>query len=183
MNFSPSVIITDEAMDIMLTAGLAELPYETGGILAGFRTEDQVVVTRAAIVPDVGSSRHDYQLQKQSATEELARLKVGTSAVVGFVGDWHTHPADVPPSSIDVTSLEFVARSAGDLVALVVLPFHQGEPRPVHVRVGRQLGSARLNRRARVTIHHAPLTITSVKAEDLERSAESALKSKETPAT
>ena len=168
-------------MDIMLTAGLAALPCETGGILAGFRTEDQVVVTRAAVVPDVGSSRREYQLHKQSATEELARLKVSAAPVVGFVGDWHTHPADMPPSSIDIASLGLVARATGDLVALVVLPFHQGEPRPAHVRVGRRLRSARLNRRAQVTIHHTPLTTTRITAVDLERSAEIALKPKETP--
>lgn len=165
----------------MLTAGLTALPRETGGILAGFRTEDQIVVTRAAVVPDDGSSRRDYKLLKHRASDELNRLKGDAAQVLGFVGDWHTHPADVPPSSTDLASLELVARSASDLVALIVLPFDHGEPRPVHVRVGRRLGSRRSTRRTRVTIHHAHLSTTDITANDLERSADAVLTSKEPP--
>ncbi|MGW6695088.1 Mov34/MPN/PAD-1 family protein [Rhodococcus sp. NPDC054953] len=171
MTFSPSVVVTDEAMHVMLTAGLTALPREIGGILAGFRAEDQVVVTRAAVVTDAGSSRRDYQLLKHHAADELTRLKAGAAPVVGFVGDWHTHPADVPPSSIDIASLEVVARAAGDMVALIVLPFADGKPRPAHGRVGCRLGSSRLIRRAQVSIHYAPISTTNTTASDLERSA------------
>lgn len=181
MTFSPSVVVTDEAMNIMLTAGLAALPRETGGILAGFRTEDQVVVTQAAVVPDDGSSRRDYQLLEHRASDELNRLKADAAQVVGFVGDWHTHPADVPPSSTDIASLKLVAGAADDLVALIVLPFDHGEPRPAHVRVGCRLGSGRLTRRSRVAIYHASLSTTDITASDLERSAAAGLNSKETP--
>lgn len=168
-------------MDVILAAGTAALPRETGGILAGFRTGDQVVVTRAAVVADASSSRREYRLLKRLAAEELARLKAVATPVVGFVGDWHTHPANVPPSSTDITSFELVAMAASDLVALIVLPFDRGEPCPAHVRVGRRVSPARRCRGGRVAIHHAVLTTTGIAARDLEVSANAGLSAKENP--
>jgi len=181
VTFSPSIVVTDEAMEVMLTAGLAALPRETGGILVGFRTEDQVVVTRAAVVPDVGSSGREYRLLKARASDELTRLQVGTAHVLGYVGDWHTHPADVPPSCTDLATLELIAAAAGDIVALIVLPFDRVAPRSTHARIGLRLASTRPTRRAQVAIHHAPLTTTSTTADNLERCAEACLNSKEAP--
>lgn len=171
MSFSPSVVITDEAMDVIVSAGLTALPRETGGILVGFRSEDQVVVTRAVVVPDASSSRRSYRLRKRRAVDELAKLQADAHPIAGFVGDWHTHPADEPPSRTDITSLKQVAESARDLVALIVLPFNDGDPRPAHARIGCKLGPARSLRKAEVSIHNAVLTTTEITAQELEHSA------------
>lgn len=169
--FSP-VVVAKEAMNVMLNAGREALPRETGGILAGFRTENQVVVTRAMVVTDSHSSRHGYLLQKTRASEELARTKEGATQVVGYVGDWHTHPADSPPSSTDITSFEAVAAAAGDLVALIVVPFDSGKPRPAHARVGRRVGVTRLTRRVRAVTQAVPVTTSDFNGNELERRAE-----------
>lgn len=170
MTFAPSVVITNAALDVIRIAGAAALPRETGGILAGFRTEDQVVVTRALVVPDDASSRRDYTLRTAPASRELEQLTVSTVPVVGYVGDWHTHPADSPPSRLDITSLERIASASSDLVALIVLTFRQGDPQAPHARVGRRTSHNVVGRR-RATTWPAPITTTKANAEYLERSA------------
>ena len=176
MTFSPSVLVTDDALEMMRTAGLAALPSETGGILVGFRTEDQVVVTRATVVPDADSSRRDYMLRKQRASLTFIWLQAIAGPVAGYVGDWHTHPADVPASSTDIASLERIAAAATDLVALLVLPSSVGEPKPPYAYVGVRLSSRRFTRRRGTLTQSAPLRSTRRSADELERQAEAALR-------
>lgn len=177
-SFSPSVVVAEQALDMMQAAGSAALPLETGGILAGFRAGDEVVVTRAAVVPDSASSRSEYCLRRDRAMRELARLQAGSARVVGYVGDWHTHPVNVPPSGIDIASLELVASAAKDLVALIVVPFDAVGPRPPYARVGRRVTGGR---RSGATSYVATITTSSTDPEDLERSADTALNWKESP--
>src|SRR6478672_9530103 len=130
------VIVSQDAIVTMHAAGTAALPSETGGILIGFRTEDQVVVTRAIVVADEGSSRRSYVRRERRAQRALTHVLESAPSVAGYIGEWHTHPADQPPSRTDIESLEQIAAAASDLVALIVLPFEAGEPRPPHAYVG-----------------------------------------------
>ncbi|MCA4997289.1 Mov34/MPN/PAD-1 family protein [Tsukamurella tyrosinosolvens] len=161
-------------MSSMTSAGIDALPYETGGILAGFRTERGIVVTRAAVVSSDNRSRAEYTLVKRRAMDELVRLRASASKVVGFVGDWHTHPADVPPSSTDIGSLRTTAKHANDVIALLVLPFVLTQPRPTHVLLGtRSRSSSRW--RGRVDVRPGRLEIRPESASELEKLAEESL--------
>lgn len=126
------ILIARAALDIVLAAGDESLPLETGGILLGFRAPDVIVVTRALVVFDPRSSRHSYLLHSRRAQRLMAAARNETPAVVGYVGEWHTHPGDVPPSRTDERALGAAARMAAGPIALVVPAYPASGPARVH---------------------------------------------------
>jgi integrative and conjugative element protein (TIGR02256 family) len=174
-----SVLLTQAALDDMINAGRQALPHETGGILAGFRAGSQVVITRVAVVLDNSSTRRDYHLRHQQAGHQLDLLRAAAGvAVVGYVGDWHTHPADLPPSPLDHHSLTGIATTSSDLVALLVLPFAAGQALAPQALVGRSSRGSRVSTR-RVDVSAAEVIISCSMAQDIEASADAAFQSKE----
>lgn len=117
------LVITRAAVRSAAVAGAAALPYETGGVLIGFRTPDLVVVTRTLCVPDPRSSPHRYRRDRRRAQAQMAAAGINTISPMGYVGEWHTHPADFPPSRTDERALASTARSTGQPVALMVLAY------------------------------------------------------------
>lgn len=168
-----AVFIAEEAMAAMAAAGGAALPRETGGILAGFRSGDAVVVTRALVVLDASSTDVTYELRRDHADQALADLRATTADIVGYVGDWHTHPADAPPSKLDRASFARASAAADDIVAFVVLPFANGEPRPVYVHIGS--GGAGTSRRHRAPTQSCSHELLESPATELELRAQGAL--------
>ncbi|WP_442972238.1 Mov34/MPN/PAD-1 family protein [Rhodococcus sp. WAY2] len=153
----------------MHAAGAAALPRETGGILIGFRTEDQIVVTRAIVIADERSTRRAYLRRERRAQLALTSILASAHSVIGYVGEWHTHPADQPPSHTDIESLKQIAAATSDLVALIVLPFEVAEPRPPHAYVGvhQRPESPRSSRRTRTW--PASIAMATTSADELER--------------
>lgn len=117
------ILITSTAVGSATTNGLAALPRETGGVLLGFRTPDLVVVTRTLTVPDPRSSPHSYRRHRRRAQAQMAAAGIETTPAIGYVGEWHTHPADCPPSRTDIRALASTARLNPAPVALIVLAF------------------------------------------------------------
>lgn len=134
----PEIVVAEAVLAAMADVGLAALPLETGGVLAGFRAGEQIVVTRAFTLTDAASTLRSYVRREAGAQAWLADLLAAGPPVVGYVGEWHTHPANQPPSPTDRSSLRDAASASGDLVALLVLPFHGGQPRPIHGLVGQR---------------------------------------------
>jgi len=140
---TPEILVAQDALDAMVAAGLAALPRETGGILAGYRTDRGIVVTRAVVVPDAASTGLGYLRRQRPASAELATLRATAPKIVGYVGEWHTHPADQPPSQTDIASFRRTAQSTTDHVALVVLPFARGRAQALRPLVGHRVGRFR----------------------------------------
>ena len=115
-----AIRLSRAALDHIVSEGAQALPVETGGILLGFRTPEAIVVTRAVSVPDPPSSRHSYRLRRRRAQALMSAAQVDAPAVIGYVGEWHSHPADVPPSRTDERALGAAARMAAGPVALLV---------------------------------------------------------------
>ncbi|WP_421740717.1 Mov34/MPN/PAD-1 family protein [Cellulomonas sp.] len=172
MSGPPALLLALEVLDTMISAGAAALPRETGGILGGFRDGNLVVVTRAVVVSDSGSSRNDYVRRDTVARARLADIRAQAAPVVGYVGEWHTHPADQPPSGTDLATLQQIALEADDLVALIVLPFDGANALTPHSLIG---ASARTRARRRsVLTWSAPVEISELDAAQLESCANTA---------
>lgn len=134
------ILVTRTAVDAAARDGRTALPRETGGILMGFRTPTAIVVTRMLTVPDPRSSRHSYLRHRRRAQAQMASADTKAS-VVGYVGEWHTHPEDQEPSRTDLRAIGETARLAGGAVALLVLAFPATGPARVHGRVAVRRGS------------------------------------------
>jgi len=103
--------------------GIAEAaaPNETGGILLGWWTKNGIVVESAIEVHDpaaTGTSWARHEDTAQAALHaELGRLD---HPWLGYVGDWHSHPATVGASGVDLASLVRASRQYKSPLALVV---------------------------------------------------------------
>ncbi len=103
----------------------AALPRETGGILVGWHEDDTVVVTDVLPVPDKRAGGHHYSRNHKRAQRVLDQHRKQTADKnVGYVGEWHSHPAPQPPSHIDLNSLAELTEVTVHTVALVVFAVH-----------------------------------------------------------
>lgn len=126
------VSVLPSARETIAAAAAAALPNETGGVLIGWRgggPEGGCTVARAVEVPDARSGRCTYQREHAAADRALQQLldRLADPAL-GYVGEWHSHPQDQPPSPQDRASIRGAARRAGEAVVLVVPSLLAPEP-------------------------------------------------------
>jgi len=103
----------------MISAARDGHPLEVGGVLVGVRVGRRPWVTDAIVVPSEHQTPTYYELPEgvRRAVVDGARQR---DERLGYIGDWHAHPADVSASSRDVDTMR---RLASDCEA--------GCPRPV----------------------------------------------------
>lgn len=117
------LVVESEAERLKALAAKRD-PFETGGILLGVLSDDVPWVTRVIEVPPLHPHPSRYELPEGATHAIVAEARLGDPRL-GYVGDWHTHPGDTGPSSLDLRSLARLARWA----------FHRSEPPPILVIV------------------------------------------------
>jgi integrative and conjugative element protein (TIGR02256 family) len=127
------ITLSAEATETIRKAAWAAIPRETGGILIGWRggtSRLTVCVHTALVVEDQAAAHTTYELNRDRAQTALdAHIASQQDHNLGYVGEWHSHPAPQPPSPQDLRSLRASARLASGPVALVVpavAPAHKG---------------------------------------------------------
>lgn len=120
-----SVHIVDSALDEARTLAGAALPKETGGILLGHRRDGEVIVQRFLEVPDeeAGPTRYGRRYASAQAVLDVALTQLRPAFLLGYVGEWHSHPGKAGPSRQDVRELRQSARQTLHPIALIVLCF------------------------------------------------------------
>jgi len=110
------------AQRAIVKATATSLPNEAGGILLGYKRNDRTVVVDVLVLESAQPSFDRYLRDDVAANLRLAeyRSRSGADEVVGYVGEWHSHPSSVGPSSIDRDSTLDTAQSGGHEVALCV---------------------------------------------------------------
>lgn len=100
--------VTEEAAYDARAAAEAAVPFEIGGILVGAVTRDGVWISDFVTI--LGRDRHHARFAIPSGTTHAA---VDAARQIddrlGYIGDWHTHPADIGPSGIDLATLRHLA--------------------------------------------------------------------------
>jgi integrative and conjugative element protein (TIGR02256 family) len=129
---SYTIFLARAALDTAVAHRTAAFPTETGGILLGFRAHDLVVVTRVHAVADPRATRFGYLRHRRRAQARMAVALSDALPVVGYVGEWHTHPADAGPSKTDLRAVGATARLAEGPVALIVLAGPDAQPATVY---------------------------------------------------
>ena len=144
----PSVTTDDEGTRVIRVSaqtladvqGLARaaLPDELGGILVGWWEGDDVAVVQALLpVPDTDAGRAHYERKHSPAQQTLDDyLRSGADISSGYIGEWHSHPAPQPPSSIDRGALSAIVRQERRPAALVVLALKAAGATDVHGLIG-----------------------------------------------
>lgn len=118
-----AVRIEPEASERALLLASNALPQETGGILLGCRVDGVVAVNRFLEVADRQASSLSYRRRHRIAEAALAEaLSVGDAGtVLGYVGEWHSHPAPLGASSQDLEELTRISQGTAQPIALIVL--------------------------------------------------------------
>jgi proteasome lid subunit RPN8/RPN11 len=126
---APSIDVSADAHETIASETAKRLPLETGGILLGYREVDNVVITHALVVDGGGATKDRYVRDDARANQGLAEFLSDRAEddPIGYVGEWHSHPAPSGPSTIDRNAMHAAAKAAGGPVALLVFaPGHTG---------------------------------------------------------
>lgn len=98
------LVVSESAAAAMTAAAARSHPSETGGILVGVHLDGQPWVTASIEIATAERGRHHYKIPR-GATQPAVRDARRSDPRLGYLGDWHTHPADVGPSPTDFASL------------------------------------------------------------------------------
>jgi len=97
---------------------------ETGGLLIGFAHKKRKIIYVTRILPpspDSEGSPYAFRRGVQDYPEILDQIHYLTGNMLGYVGEWHTHPKGVPKAS--ATDLAALA-SISSTLAAAGLPAH-----------------------------------------------------------
>ena len=122
-------------------------PKETGGVLLGWHQDGAVIVRHALEVADPRATRSRWTRGPRRTQRVVERaLRELEHPLLGYVGDWHSHPAHCGPSGTDQNSIAQTSLQYELPVVLMVrLPDGTIEVRAVHA--GRLLAT-RVSRRS-----------------------------------
>jgi proteasome lid subunit RPN8/RPN11 len=82
-------------------------PHETGGLLLGWWEKGSIIIEHAIVLNDANATTHSWVRHEAEAQAALDRVRDARgSAPLGYVGDWHSHPANVGASGTDIMSLK-----------------------------------------------------------------------------
>ena len=96
----------------------AKLPKETGGVLIGsFDMARRIiyVVDATEAPPDSQECRNGFLRGLEGLQEEVDAVQLATSGMLGYIGEWHSHPTgNVAPSSLDRNVVSWVKQTLDD---------------------------------------------------------------------
>lgn len=95
-------------------------PIETGGLLLGWWEGENVAVVDVIEVLDKRATHTSWIRREKTAQIALDQALAGRKGNVGYVGDWHTHPAAIGASITDLLSLRRSSRQYNKPIVLVV---------------------------------------------------------------
>ncbi|MFC4013395.1 Mov34/MPN/PAD-1 family protein [Nonomuraea purpurea] len=116
---------------------------ERGGLLLGWWDHGDIIIQLAVEVGDPGATFTTWTRHETAAQRALDNARATLSdPLIGYVGDWHTHPAPIGASPTDEAALRRASRQYDQPIALIVtlpdgsLDVHTaraGWCRPAHV--------------------------------------------------
>lgn len=133
----------------MIAAAAKAHPRETGGILIGVHAVGgHPWVTHAIEITTSDRGPHHYKIPS-GATQPSVHTARRRDPRLGYLGDWHSHPADIGPSPTDLATLGFysikhprtpnptliVVRNIADGRALDARRIVSVKPRPCELRL------------------------------------------------
>lgn len=116
-----TITITDQAVATLTAEARASRHSERGGILIGYRIEATIHIHDALSVADA-TAAHTHYLRRNREGQKVLNdwMNATDDPTLGYVGEWHTHPAPVPPSPRDLASARMMAIKNRKPVALLV---------------------------------------------------------------
>ena len=98
-------------------------PRETGGLLLGWwdKPTNLPVVVDVVEVTDPDATGSRWTRDEAGAASALDTVRRSHPDGIGYVGDWHSHPRNAPPSGADLRALKRISRQYDFPVVLLVV--------------------------------------------------------------
>lgn len=139
----PVHLYSDAGAALAEAASVAH-PRETGGLLLGWWDDGCVVVRDAIEVVDPAATSNSWSRDADVAQRALdAALAGHEHPWLGYVGDWHSHPAPCGPSAQDRRAIRNASRQYTQPLVLLIQrtdgtldidAAHRGRRRRAHLR-------------------------------------------------
>jgi proteasome lid subunit RPN8/RPN11 len=119
------LLVEPAAWQTILDAAGEDAMRETGGVLLGWRHEKGVYVHDALVVPDSHANHTFYRRRHKPATDVLdaALAALPDASPIGYVGEWHSHPAPTGPSWVDRFEMRRISKQTKAAVGLLVCTY------------------------------------------------------------
>lgn len=128
-----SWVTTSAAAQIRASAAESD-PLETGGLLLGYIAPDGVAVVLEVTGPGPSAvhQKSSFEPDHEWQQSELARRYAASDGVLGYVGDWHSHPGGLAiPSWQDLGTMKRISRYAEARIShplMGLIDVHAGQP-------------------------------------------------------
>jgi integrative and conjugative element protein (TIGR02256 family) len=110
-----------DAVTLITAAAAAASPHETGGLLLGWWDGGRVVVRHAVEVTDPYATASSWSRDECPAQVALdTALAEHEHPWLGYVGDWHSHPAACSVSAQDLASIRRASRQYDQPLVLLI---------------------------------------------------------------
>lgn len=105
-----SLILPVTVVEAMRAESDGGLPNETGGVLVGYADSAGRTVVTGVVGPGPQALRTPTRFRRdgEHAQAEVDRLHRDSGGRDDYVGEWHSHPASVGPSSVDRGSMAWI---------------------------------------------------------------------------
>lgn len=109
-----SLVLPDAMLDAMRAECERGLPNETGGVLVGHMDGAGCTVIAGVVGPGPRAYRTPSRFRRDGeyAQREVDRMHTESEGRDDYVGEWHSHPASVGPSSVDRGSMDWIGGNA-----------------------------------------------------------------------
>jgi proteasome lid subunit RPN8/RPN11 len=105
----PRAWLSERAADNIRRAAADAHPRETGGVLIGVYTgRRRPWILEAPVVESGRVGRTYYEIPAGIRPRVVDEARAGDERV-GYLGEWHSHPADVGPSALDSETVQRIA--------------------------------------------------------------------------
>jgi hypothetical protein len=106
------VRLAESAAEAIRAAAGSAHPQETGGILLGVKAGGRPWITQIVEIATPYRGRSHYHVPR-GTTSAAVRAGRTRDPRIGYLGEWHVHPADVGPSLRDRATMRHLAHLAG----------------------------------------------------------------------
>jgi integrative and conjugative element protein (TIGR02256 family) len=153
------VEVSEEVLAELNDAARTALPYETGGLLIGWRDGDRVIVRGSLKLGTPNPRTNRFEIHTKKATKVLKDyLRTTSDPLEGYVGAWHTHPALASPSGTDFETFEASAAATQAPLAFIVLATN-GDSSIAHITWAGRDGTQVITRA------QSPITVERIRSE------------------
>lgn len=139
--------LSEPAHEQILAAADEHHPDEIGGVLIGVENKRRPWVTQAVTVPSRQATPVYYEIPAGARQRAVRRLRRDDPRL-GYLGDWHSHPAGIGPSDKDRETMADLAadRDSDCSRPVLLLARRRGEGYwlDAHQQVGSKLRELRL---------------------------------------